>query len=47
MVRLFAKRRSRPSLFSEAIAAGFRDLAKEMGSKNNSDDKLKCSIKDG
>mgnify|MGYP001546063893 CR=1 FL=1 len=44
MARLFAKRKSRPSLFSEAIEEAARDLAKEM--ENNSDNKFKHSIKD-
>lgn len=46
MARLFAKRKSRPSLFSEAIEAGIKDLVKEMNNKNTTDNKVKHSIKD-
>jgi hypothetical protein len=31
ITRLFRKRKSRSSLFDEAIAEGFRDTLKEMG----------------
>jgi hypothetical protein len=31
IARLFRKRKSRSSLFAEAIAEGFRDTLKEMG----------------